>query len=68
MIFTKRSRAIQECIESIVGDPPMAWMLLRPSIGHVATELQKRLKQYRGIDISFEEACRRIRNYQKGTQ
>jgi len=66
MFQTKRTKAINDCIQGIVGDPPMAWMLMRPSIGHVALTLQKRLRQYYEIDISFDEACRRVRKFKKG--
>jgi hypothetical protein len=62
---TKRTKAINECINGIAQDPPMAWMIIRPSIGHVAFILQKRLKEQK-IDISFEEACKRVRKFKKG--
>jgi hypothetical protein len=65
MFQTKRTRTINACLNGIVQDPPMAWMLIRPSIGHVALTLQKRLRQ-QGMQISFEEACKRVRKFKKG--
>lgn len=59
---TKRSRAINACLGGIIQDPPMAWMIIRPSIGHVAFILQKRLKE-QGIDITFKEACKRVHKF-----
>ena len=54
---SKQTRAINKCMRGIVADPPMAWILIKPSIGHVALELQRRLKQ-QGIEISFKKACK----------
>lgn len=64
MFKTKRTRAINACLAEIVNNPPMAWMLISPSIGHVATTLQKRLKE-QGIEISFIAACQKVERYKQ---